>query len=64
MVVNFTSMCRLCMGEKDSLLPLFDDASLPERITTLVPVLKVSLFISQMKPAFYLDSSKHCKWME
>jgi hypothetical protein len=46
MVVNFANMCRLCMGEKDSLLPLFDeDGALPDRIMTLVPVLKVCLFI-------------------
>lgn len=44
MVVNFTNMCRLCMGEKDSLMPLFDeDGSLPDRIMTLVPVVKVCL---------------------
>jgi hypothetical protein len=51
MVANFTNMCRLCMGEKDSLLPLFDD-SLPERITTLVPVLKVSSFVLYIKCPF------------
>jgi hypothetical protein len=45
MVVNFSNICRLCMGEKHSLLPLFDEGgSLPDRIMTLVPLVKVCLF--------------------
>ena len=44
MVMNFSSMCRLCMGVKESLLPLFDhNDSLPDRIMTIVPVVKVML---------------------
>ncbi|KAJ9578642.1 hypothetical protein L9F63_005132 [Diploptera punctata] len=43
MVMNFSSICRLCMGVKESLLPLFEqEGSLPDRIMTIVPVVKLS----------------------
>lgn len=44
MVMNFSTMCRLCMGVKESLLPLFDDnGSLPDRIMTIVPMVQMSV---------------------
>ncbi|PSN35216.1 hypothetical protein C0J52_16888 [Blattella germanica] len=43
MVMNFSNLCRLCMGEKEILMPLFEtNGSLPDRIMTIVPVVKVS----------------------
>lgn len=42
MTLNFSSICRLCLGQKDGLLPLFgEDDSLPARIMTFAPVIKV-----------------------
>lgn len=42
MPLNFSTICRLCLGQKDGLLPLFgDDDSLPARIMTFAPVIKV-----------------------
>ncbi|XP_021920289.1 zinc finger protein 37 homolog isoform X2 [Zootermopsis nevadensis] len=42
MTLNFSSICRLCLGQKDGLLPLFgEDDSLPARIMTFAPVIKM-----------------------
>lgn len=42
MPLNFSTICRLCLGQKDGLLPLFgDDDFLPARIMTFAPVIKV-----------------------
>lgn len=42
MTLNFSTICRLCLGQKDGLLPLFgDDDSLPARIMTFAPVIKM-----------------------
>lgn len=44
MTLNFSSICRLCLGQKDGLLPLFgEDDSLPARIMTFATVIKVIL---------------------
>ncbi|XP_021921446.1 zinc finger and SCAN domain-containing protein 31-like isoform X3 [Zootermopsis nevadensis] len=56
MVVNFINTCRLCMAEKQSLLPLFDEGgSLPDRIMTLVPLVK--MFAGDGLPA---QVCEHC----
>ena len=44
MTLNFSSICRLCLGQKDGLLPHFgEDDYLPARIMTCAPVIKVIL---------------------
>jgi hypothetical protein len=49
MTLNFSSICRLCLGQKDGLLPLFgEDDSLPARIMTFAPVIKVIQVCLQM----------------
>lgn len=49
MTLNFSSICRLCLGQKDGLLPLFgEDESLPARIMTFAPVIKVIQVCLQM----------------
>lgn len=44
MAINFNNICRLCLVQHDLLLPLFDQdtATLPARIMTLAPNIKVS----------------------
>jgi hypothetical protein len=50
MTLNFSTICRLCLGQKDGLLPLFgDDDSLPARIMTFAPVIKVIQVCLQMR---------------
>ena len=50
MTLNFSSICRLCLGQKDGLLPLFgEDGSLPARIMTFAPVIK--MFAGDSLPA-------------
>lgn len=50
MTLNFSSICRLCLGQKDGLLPLFgEDDSLPARIMTFAPVIK--MFVGDSLPA-------------
>jgi len=46
MALNFDSICRLCMVQKELLLPLFDQdaTNLPARIMTLAPNVKVGWF--------------------
>ena len=48
MTLNFREICRLCLGKKESLAPLFReqlrDTSLPAKIMSFVPVLKVCCF--------------------
>ncbi|KAJ9599466.1 hypothetical protein L9F63_010053 [Diploptera punctata] len=40
--MNFSCICRLCLGQKDGLLPLFgEDENLPARIMTFAPVIKM-----------------------
>lgn len=47
MTYNFREICRLCLGKKESLTPLFREqvpdtaTSLPAKIMSFVPVLKV-----------------------
>ncbi|XP_021918204.1 zinc finger protein 420-like [Zootermopsis nevadensis] len=43
MAINFNNICRLCLVQHDFLLPLFDQdtATLPARIMTLAPNIKV-----------------------
>jgi hypothetical protein len=49
MTLNFSTICRLCLGQKDGLLPLFgDDNSLPARIMTFAPVIKFIQVCLQM----------------
>ena len=49
MTLNFSSICRLCLGQKDGLLPLFgEDDTLPARIMTFAPVIKVILVCLQL----------------
>jgi len=49
MTLNFSSVCRLCLGQKDGLLPLFgEDDYLPARIMTFAPVIKVILVCLQL----------------
>ena len=49
MTLNFSSICRLCLGQKDGLLPLFgEDDSVPARIMTFAPVIKVILVCLQL----------------
>lgn len=44
MTLNFNKICRLCMVEDTQLLPLFVQGdNLPDRLMTLVPILKVSI---------------------
>ena len=50
MTFNFREICRLCLGKKESLAPLFREqvpdtvTSLPAKIMSFVPVLKVCCF--------------------
>lgn len=50
MALNFREICRLCLGKKESLAPLFREqlpdavTSLPAKIMSFVPVLKVCCF--------------------
>jgi len=50
MTLNFREICRLCLGKKESLAPLFHEqlpdtvTSLPAKIMSFVPVLKVCCF--------------------
>jgi len=50
MTLNFREICRLCLGKKESLAPLFREqlpdtiTSLPAKIMSFVPVLKVCCF--------------------
>ncbi|PSN40512.1 hypothetical protein C0J52_11687 [Blattella germanica] len=44
MTLNFNCICRLCLLQKDEMLPLFgEDESLPARIMTFAPVIKMFL---------------------
>jgi hypothetical protein len=54
MTLNFSSICRLCLGQKDGLLPLFGgDNSVPARIMTFAPVIKVIQVCLQMNILSY-----------
>ncbi|KAJ9591178.1 hypothetical protein L9F63_002295 [Diploptera punctata] len=44
MNINFNIICRLCMGQKEYLLPIFqEDENVLTRITTLSPMIKMSM---------------------
>jgi len=54
MTLNFSSICRLCLGQRDGLLPLFgEDDYLPARIMTFAPVMKVILVCLQLSVIYF-----------
>ena len=55
MTLNLSSICRLCLGQKDGLLPHFgEDDYLPARIMTFAPVIKVILvFFLQLSVIYF-----------
>ncbi|XP_069685423.1 zinc finger protein 37 homolog [Periplaneta americana] len=58
MTLNFSSICRLCLGQKDVLMPLFgEDESLPARIMTFAPVIK--MFSGDCLPAQVCQQCVH-----
>ena len=61
MTLNFSSICRLCLGQKDGLLPLFaEDDYLPARIMTFALVIKVILVCLQLSViCFYIMYTRH-----
>ena len=61
MTLNFSSICRQCLGQKDGLLPLFaEDDYLPARIMTFALVIRVILVCFQLSViCFYIMYTRH-----
>jgi hypothetical protein len=48
MVLNFSKICRLCLSDHQTLLPLFNTAEkVKEKIHTISPTIEVSVDVKQ-----------------